>query len=162
MEKNNLACLRTDAQHNSVMEWNEVCLQEGIKYELQSSIFEVRHARGSPSGTCLLRARQFILGNPKLLTQGWECMSNKGGEKKRNQHKIKRSELNLQRPYGFGKTTGADCGLFDLSRRTSTPHQPMTGPQHNHIKPFCFHCSLTYPLMKRHCCWRGVMKYIKI
>ncbi len=31
-KKNNLACLRTDARHNSVMEWNEVCLQEGIKY----------------------------------------------------------------------------------------------------------------------------------
>lgn len=54
--------------------------------------------------------------------------------KKRNQHKIKRSELNWQRPQGFGKTSGADRGPFDLSWRTSTPHQPMTGPQHNHIK----------------------------
>lgn len=30
--------------------------------------------------------------------QGW-----RDGEKKRNQHKIKRSELNWQRPQGFGK-----------------------------------------------------------
>lgn len=48
----------------------------------------------------------------------------------RNQRKIKRSALNWQTPQGFGETSGADRGPFDLSR----PPHPMTGLQYSHIK----------------------------
>lgn len=42
----------------------------------------------------------------------------------RNQRKIKRGALNWQMPQGFGETSGAERGSFDLSQRTSIVPSP--------------------------------------